>query len=712
MPVRLVRAARAERVKLRQLHRPAPAAGQEEEAIIPSGPPSPPPAARTGGFQVVAAKTGPREPIAEEPPVAPVRRVFESEGSPVAPADLVKGYEYEKGRYVVLEDQELKTLMPQTSTEIQVVEFVRFQEIDPVFLETSYYLVPAETGEKPYALLLEAMRDSGYAAIGQLTMHRRDHVLIVRPGKTGLIAHTMFYPDEVRSTEEFRTDKALVAPKELDLAKALITALAQPFDPARFKNAFQDRLRKLIESRIEARQTAREEPPAPAKAIDIMDALKQSLAQANTPVQRTAPERPERKPASNEPARRTKGVRRNANSSERRRCWIYLACYDGGAMRLRLFSCLTFAYSLFAWLPAAVAQDAGALDPIDLNAKLQPDQLAGQLATKRVIFVGETHNRYDHHLNQLEIIRLLYQRDSNLAIGVEYFPQPYQTQVDDYIAGRTNEQEFLRATNYFETWGYDYRLYAPIFRYAREQHIPVRALNVPNSLPSAVAKGGMASLSPEQRKYLPADIPPADKAYRARLLAAFQQHGPAKPGDFDHFVEAQLVWDEGMAQSAGAYLDANPGRHMVVLCGAGHVEFSSGIPSRLGRRTHAAYAIVLSSGDSMEPHMADYLLLSEKRDLPPAGVLGVSLQEKNGEASIGLLSPGGAAQKAGLKKGDVLVSIDGQPVKTTADIRLAIWNKAPGDRVRVKVRPKHRFGSGSDQDIEITLAAPLAMMGS
>jgi DNA end-binding protein Ku len=305
MPVRLVRAARAERVKLRQLHRPAAGSAAEEEESSPM-PTSRPPAAHTGSFQVVAAKTAPHE-APEEPQVAPVRRVFESEGSPVDPADLVKGYEYEKGRYVVLEDQELKTLMPQTSTDIQVVEFVRFQEIDPVFLETSYYVVPAESGEKPYALLLEAMRQTGYAAIGQLTMHRRDHVLILRPGKTGLIGHTMFYPDEVRSAEEFRTDAALVVPKELDLAKALITALAQPFDPARFKNVFRERLRNLIESRIETRQTARVEAHAPAKVIDIMDALKQSLAQVSAPVRAPGPQRTERKPATAERSRRAKG---------------------------------------------------------------------------------------------------------------------------------------------------------------------------------------------------------------------------------------------------------------------------------------------------------------------------------------------------------------------------------------------------------------------
>jgi uncharacterized iron-regulated protein len=198
----------------------------------------------------------------------------------------------------------------------------------------------------------------------------------------------------------------------------------------------------------------------------------------------------------------------------------------------------------------AIAQDQASLEVVELDTTLSLDRLAAQLATKRVVFVGETHDRYDHHLNQLEIIRRLHQLDPSLAIGVEYFQQPFQPQVDDYIAGRTTEKEFLRTTQYYQGWGYDYRLYAPIFRFAREQRIPVRALNVPSDLASAVAKVGIAGLSGQQRAHLPREIGAADEAYRSRLHKAFEQHKSAKPDAFDHFVEAQLVWDEGMAESA------------------------------------------------------------------------------------------------------------------------------------------------------------------
>ena len=343
---------------------------------------------------------------------------------------------------------------------------------------------------------------------------------------------------------------------------------------------------------------------------------------------------------------------------------------------------------------------------VDLDTPLPLDRLAAQLAAKRVVFIGENHDRYDHHLNQLEIIRRLYQIDPNLAIGVEYFPQTAQPQLDDYIAGRSTEQEFLRASGYYANWGYDYRLYAPIFRYAREQRIPVRALNVPPDLPGKVAKVGMAGLSAAQRALLPKEFGPADDAYRTRLRAAFEGHKSTQPGAFDRFVEAQLVWDESMAESASAYVNANPGRRLVVLAGSGHLAFGSGIPRRLERRTHVPYAIVLNGADEVDRHMADYLLLGEKKQLPPAGVLGISLEEKNGEGRIRSLTPNGAAAKAGLKPGDVLTDIDGQPVKNVADMHLALWDKKPGDRVRVTVRRKRTLGTAAPRTFAVGLAAP------
>jgi uncharacterized iron-regulated protein len=356
----------------------------------------------------------------------------------------------------------------------------------------------------------------------------------------------------------------------------------------------------------------------------------------------------------------------------------------------------------------AAPQDGTSISALNLDAPFTFENVVTQLAAKRVVFVGETHDRYDHHLNQLHIIQRLHQVEDNLAIGVEYFQRSFQPQVDEYIAGRSTEEQFLRAIDYYRTWGYDYRLYAPIFRFAREQHIPVRALNVPGTLASAVAKVGIAGLSTEQRDSLPKEIQPADEAYRSRLRAAFEEHPSAKPGAFDRFVEAQLVWDESMAANAAEYLNANPGRRMVILAGSGHVAFGSGIPSRLERRIHDKYAIVLSSGEDIEPKIADYVLLSKRQELPPAGVLGARLKEEDGECRIDSLEPGGAAEKAGVKRGDVLVDVAGQPTKTITDVRVALLEKTPGERIPLTVRRRQRLGASSVRALEVELAAPRA----
>jgi uncharacterized iron-regulated protein len=381
-----------------------------------------------------------------------------------------------------------------------------------------------------------------------------------------------------------------------------------------------------------------------------------------------------------------------------------VSVYSGYRMTLLLFiGCLLLGVFGFCSVPRATAQDQASFQAVRLGSGFPLDELTRQLATRRVVFIGEIHNRYDHHLNQLEIIRRLHQLDPDLAIGVEYFQQPFQKQVDDYIAGRISETDLLRTTEYYVRWGYDYRLYAPIFRYAREQHIPVRALNVPTALVKAVARVGISGLSEKERLSLPRSIEPAGEDYRSRLFEIFHAHQGVGPSNFNHFVEAQLVWDEGMAESAAAYLDADKDRRLVILAGTGHMEFGSGIPKCLERRTQVSYAVVLSSGENIEPHMADYLLLSKKQELSSAGILNALLEEENGECRISSVISDEATGQAGLQEGDVLTAIDGRKVKTTADAQLALWDKKPGDIVQLEVRRKRFLRAARSLSLQVKL---------
>jgi DNA end-binding protein Ku len=211
------------------------------------------------------------------------------EDKPVPRTELVKGYEYEKDKYVVVDDEEIKKVAPRTAKTMEVLEFVKSADVDPIFFEASYYLAPEEAGEKPYALLFEALRSTGYVALAKISMHNREHIVILRPGPQGILMHTMYYRDEIRQVEEFRTNTSLVKEKELALAKSLVESLAAEFEPEKYKDGYRENLKAMIEAKVQGREIV--EAPAPqhmAPVIDILEALKMSLAEAKKPARSTA----------------------------------------------------------------------------------------------------------------------------------------------------------------------------------------------------------------------------------------------------------------------------------------------------------------------------------------------------------------------------------------------------------------------------------------
>jgi len=208
----------------------------------------------------------------------------QAEDKPIPRSEIVKGFEYEKDRYVVVEDEEIKKVAPQTAKVIEVQEFVKEDSVDPVYLETSYYMAPDDAGEKPYALFFDALKKSGYVGIAKIAMHNREHVVILRPGDKGLVLHTMFFANEVRKSDEFRTDLTLVKEKELALATSLIEALAAEFEPEKYKDEYRENLLQMIETKKQGSVVMATPEPHREKVVDIMEALKASLQAAKKPV--------------------------------------------------------------------------------------------------------------------------------------------------------------------------------------------------------------------------------------------------------------------------------------------------------------------------------------------------------------------------------------------------------------------------------------------
>jgi DNA end-binding protein Ku len=203
-----------------------------------------------------------------------------ADGKVVERSDTVKGYEFRKDEYVVIEPEEIKKIEPKTAKTMEILEFVKSSEVDPVFFESSYYMVPDEAGRRPYALLTKAMEESEYVAIAQLTMHNREYTVFLRPHEGGMMLHTMYYAEEVRKLEGFGAPDVELKDAEVKVAHQLIEALATEWDPEKYHDSFQDNLKNLIQTKLEGGKIAEvEKPKKLAPVIDLMSALKQSLAE-------------------------------------------------------------------------------------------------------------------------------------------------------------------------------------------------------------------------------------------------------------------------------------------------------------------------------------------------------------------------------------------------------------------------------------------------
>lgn len=343
---------------------------------------------------------------------------------------------------------------------------------------------------------------------------------------------------------------------------------------------------------------------------------------------------------------------------------------------------------------------------VDLSRLSDLQGLIDRLADKRVVFVGEQHDRYEDHLNQLAVVAGLHEKGKDLAIGMEFFQQPFQPHLDAFIAGEISEKEMLRRTDYFERWRYDYRLYRPILRFAREHSIPVVALNLEREITEKVGDGGIESLNPEERARIPAEIDRDDPAYRRRVLAVFEHHPQKDNADFEHFLEVQLLWDEGMADRAARYLRENPSKSMVILAGAGHVEHGQGIPKRLLRRVPSESAIVLNgTARELDPGIADFLLYPRRVELPAPGLLGVLLDLESAGEGVGVQGfvDNSGAKAAGMEEGDRIVKVGDDEINSYADVRISLLGGRPGQKIPVEVLRKHVITADQRLRFEVEL---------
>jgi uncharacterized iron-regulated protein len=335
------------------------------------------------------------------------------------------------------------------------------------------------------------------------------------------------------------------------------------------------------------------------------------------------------------------------------------------------------------------------------------DGMIEMLSGARLVSVGETHDNLNDQRVELTVVRELHRRfPGKVAVGMEMFREPQQVALDRWVRGELTELEFLKASKWYETWGFDFGAYRDLLLFAKENRIDVIALNPSKELQEAVRRTGLDNVPEDVRRKLP-EVGETDPWQRAVLDGVFKGHAGHGGGDesFDSFLRIQLLWEETMAQAVVDYLKSprGEGKRMVTITGGWHVKYGFGLPKKVVRRLPVAYAILLPEEISTPEQKEGRLMRADLPDVPllPAHFawyvpynsieekrvrMGIRMEEKEGRLLVESVAPGSPAEKAGIANGDELLAIDGRPVKETVDVLFMVGEKRDGDTARITLR--------------------------
>ncbi len=356
----------------------------------------------------------------------------------------------------------------------------------------------------------------------------------------------------------------------------------------------------------------------------------------------------------------------------------------------------------------------------------EPAPLFEQLAQARVVVIGESHDQWPHHLMQLEVICQVFaalrdneQADTSsvLAIGLEQFQRPAQQFLDAYIGDEIDLDQFLQKSRYFDLWGYDFRLYAPIIEWAHEHGVRLLALNASSEEVELARSVDFDDLSEAQRRTLPFEIEQRSDEYVERLKEIFRQHsdGEIDSTKLRRFAQVQQTWEATMAATAVAWLRQNEAARLVILAGAGHTIWPGTIPDLLRDQGIAeVVSVAMDVQDYLvepaaETPAAEMLVVETSVDinlsvsadpLEPAGLMGVSLKGTEAGVVVDDFGETSSARDAGIRQGDRIVNINGQPITTYAEVRQQLWRSRAGDSVEVHV---NRDGEANEQRFSFQL---------
>ncbi|MCP4264481.1 MAG: PDZ domain-containing protein [Candidatus Brocadiaceae bacterium] len=362
--------------------------------------------------------------------------------------------------------------------------------------------------------------------------------------------------------------------------------------------------------------------------------------------------------------------------------------------------------------------NAGDIIHIATGEKITFAQLANSFDGARIIYVGEVHSNRESHELEFQVLKEFFKRNgNNIAVGLEMFKKPHQDILDKWTGGEISEKELLYSTDWDYEWGYNYNHYKDIMDFARNNKIPLIALNVTKEFGKKVRKLGIEGLNDEERKSLP-EIDTTDVYHRKYLNRILKSHGHGNmdmSDIFEKFYQVQCIWEDVMADSISKFLSSpeGEGKNLVVFLGGGHIIYHFGVPKRVYRSNYLPYITIETyEMRTLEPD-SDHPLFASDIPLQPADyvkvvplskpeetkvVLGVMIRnlqdEKQDEGNekehkykvvIDSVREDSPAGKAGLQAGDIILSMDGEKANKVFDVIYFVGKKKKGDTCRLEI---------------------------
>lgn len=331
--------------------------------------------------------------------------------------------------------------------------------------------------------------------------------------------------------------------------------------------------------------------------------------------------------------------------------------------------------------------------------------LLAEIAKRDVVLLGEHHDEYDDHRWQAQVLAALHVQRPNMVLGFEMFPRRVQPALDRWVAGELTVKEFLEQSEWAKVWNLPAELYLPLFEFARINRIRMVALNVDKGLTRAIADKGWDALPPGEREGVSRPATPT-AVYRDYLFQVYREH-PAQKGikgakalpsdaEFGYFVESQTTWDRAMAEVLARSLNAGPSADkplVVGIMGSGHIRFGYGVPHQLRDLGVTGIGTLLPlpadlNCDDVRNGLADavFALPMQTGAEPEPPRLGVRLEDEGGGVRIAEVTAGSLAEQTGLKSGDRLVEVAGQPVKQARSVAASVRGQPPGTWLPVHVK--------------------------